>query len=214
MRVPTRAGVLTQGSGFQFVGASVSDLTSTSQVLAIPGTEAVGDLCFVCVAAYGSDTITITSGSGGAWTKSTVNFFAGGYYGSVLYRTLTAGDVGANITVNTPNGDSSCVIGVYRGATTVAVKSTVADGGSDPLLTGFTKNAACKGILTFVLGRDYTNNPSPPGTFASRAGPGNFQYFLSELADITNPSNYTNGTDVTWTGVGATANAGWLIELT
>jgi hypothetical protein len=219
MRVPTRNGVLAAaGGGFQFVNASANEINSApSEVFSIPSGAQAGDLMFVSCAAYATDTITVTSGSGGAWTKNTVQDLVSGngYYYSILYRVLTSGDISTGtVTVGTPNGASTCVLAVYRGASAVAVKASQAGNTTDPTLTGFTKNASCKGIVTVVLDRNYTNNPSPPGTFTTRAGPGNFQFFNCELADITNPSNYTNGTNVQWTSVGSTSNASWLLELT
>ena len=213
MRVPPRAGVLaTTRTALSFVGASVVTATSTAQAITFPVGTQTGDLAIVMCWAGIADTASISGGAGG-WTKNTITWTNFGYFSSIFYKTLAAGDVGG-VTVNQGNNNAMVIL-VYRNAAAVSVKATNPGSATTSLsLAGFTKNASCKGVVSIVQDRDPTASFAPPGTFASRAlGVG--VNFASGGADIVNPSNYVDGTNVVWTGfVNTFDQVGWLLELT
>lgn len=195
----------------QFVGAANNNGGAASQAVTFPGSPVATDFAIIMCWAGFSDTASISGGAGG-WTKSTITWTNYGYYSSIFYKALASGDL-AGVTVNN-GGNSPIVVMVYRGPTTLAVKSTNTGAtGSTLALTGFTKNASCKGVVTIVHDRDPVGGFSPPGTFTSRTISA-YVFFAAGSADILTPANYTNGTTVTWTGFSTgTDQVGWLIEL-
>lgn len=212
MRLPTRAGVLaSRGNAAQFVNSNINTGGAASQAISIPSGAQAGDIAIIICWAGFSDSATISGGAGG-WTRNTVIWTSYSYYSSIFYKVLASGDL-AGVTVNS-GGSNPIACLVYRGASAVGVKSTNPGQVTDLDLAGFTKNASCKAVVSLVQDRDGTVGFSPPGTFVSRSG-GAAGFFAIGTADIINPSNYVNGTTVTWTGFATGADQiGWLLELT
>lgn len=205
-----------QGLSTVRVGSSLGTTSGTATSLSWPAGSASGDIALVFVAFQGfANNNTITGGAGGVWTKNALNWSSLGYYSAVFSKTLASGDLAGN-TLNSPDGSSSpYIIVVYRGPTVVAVKSTVNNGtGTSITLTGFTRAATCKAIISFVTDRDPSATPTAGSPFTAVQGPGAHGAFTANLSDVRTPTNYLGG-NVTWTGFGNTfEQVGYLLEAT
>lgn len=209
-----------QGISTLRVGSSIGNSTggSTTTALTWPAGTLAGDFAVLYIAYQGfANNNSITGGAGG-WTKDALAWLTLGYYSAVFSKALTSGDL-AGVTLNRPDaiaeGPTPYIIVVYRGPTALAVKSTVTNGtGTTITLTGFTKAATSKAIISCVSDRDPSATPATGSPFTAVRGPGTNPNFTSNLNDVLTPTAYLGG-NVTWTGFGNTfEQTGYLIELT
>lgn len=223
MPVPSTFGVYASSgsTAASFVSVTGYNVTAgnTSQAVAFSGAQA-GDVAFIHLAYAGTgfDTATISGGAGG-WTKASQVDAAGfPYYATNFTKALASGDLGG-VTVNFPNlealNTTIVIVMVYRGASTATLKASASSTTTTLSLAGFNKSGSSKGIVSIVSERDVTANFIPPGTFTARGSYTSSTQWRGRGADITNPSNYADGTNVVWSDfLTSFPQIGFLYELT
>lgn len=139
-----------------------------------------------------------TSGSGEAWTKAApINSGQFPYY-----RVLSAADIAAPVRLI-----NSGVWAVYRGFTSLVLRTSGAQTAGGPNLAGFAKSPQAVGLLYAGDGYDNTAKPSVGALGVMRAdwqlvsGPS----VTRSLGDILPPSAYPDGAAI---GTGGSSNGG------
>lgn len=193
-----------------FVGASTISNASSGNI-SYPAGTAVGDICIVSL--VGSPSF---SGSG-TWTDA-INGNGSMAGISTLYvytRILQAGDISSPPSFT--NDFGSMGVHVWRGGTAISLKTGPTTGsGSNLTLTGFVKDAACKGII--IAGYDradsigVTTVPSPFIKRNEQRG----SYHQMTFADCASPGSYTNSSNISWTDWNTQygSNVGAVFEVT
>lgn len=99
------------------VGTDANQSNSTAVTVVISGSALAGDLAYIAAPYNPTLGTPSISGGGGAWAATEVTWSSS--FHSILYRrTLTAGDIGATITVgNTGSQKLAAALGVLRGVT-------------------------------------------------------------------------------------------------
>jgi len=195
-----------------FIGISTREAVSASETVSLPVGAAAGDMCHIFVE-FSAAAVTSTSG----WSTTSRTWW---YDSSVFWKKLSSTDItNGSVTLGTLNSASAITLVVHRGVTTSVLKTdegTSSSAGTTIALTGYTKAVGCRGILTAVSDRDPDSAPTPPAGFASRGGQ-HATYFTQAIADLVDPSAYTNGAALTWAGMQGTsdyAQHGYVFELT
>lgn len=192
-----------------FVGATTAAL-SPSQALTLPAGTAVGDLAVFFVPYAGPGNI------GAGWARITpANWPTFGYQNNIYYKTLDASDIASPPTLSS-QGSSVVICHVYRGASTVTLKtSTEAVGGSSLSMTGYAKGPTHRGCVMFMADRDNptTSNWSAPSGYVTRGATINNGSFGGTSADVLNNA-YVGGNGVVGGSTTGTGRYGHMLELT
>lgn len=198
------------GETLTFVGASTISGASSGNI-SYPAGTAVGDICIVSLC--GSPFF----GGSGTWTTA-INGNGSMAGVSTLYvytRILQSGDISSPPSF--ANATGALGVLVWRGGTAISLKTGPTTGsGSNLTLTGFVKDAACKGII--IAGYDradsigVTTVPSPFIKRNEQRG----SYHQMTFADCASPGSYTNSSSISWTGWNTTynSNVGAVFEVT
>lgn len=193
-----------------FVGASTISNASSGNI-SYPAGTAVGDICIVSFC--GSPSF----GGGGTWTSAVYNNSSmSGISALYVYtRILQSDDISSPPSFT--NSYGSVGVLVWRGGTAITKKTGPTIGsGSDLTLTGFVKNAACKGII--IAGYDRTDSigvTTVPSPFVKRDEQRG-SYHQMTFADCDSPESYTNSSSISLTGWNTTynSNVGAVFEVT
>lgn len=177
-----------------------------------PGTQ-VGDLAILTFweASTSSDFAVISGGDGG-WSSSHDAWTVFGYRSAYFFKKLTAGDM-VGVSLQLPDSGTAIVLSVYRGPNTLAKRVQNVSGGTTLIFPGFTKNAACMGLVTIAHDRDPSSVPKAPTNFIKRqtfsAG-----YFSISVADLLETGKYPNGSSIGWSDFASFVEQfGWVLEL-
>lgn len=177
-----------------FVGADVVD--GAALAISWPSGTQAGDAAIICVVGNGAPSWSNFSG----WATD-VN---GGVVSTVSLwycysKILSAGDVSTppSYTGATAGG---YIVAVYRGATSITFKTSLAsDAGSDAALSGFVKAALSSRVVTAICDRDPGNDMTEPSGFTQRHEEA-ISFFDYAVADIA-AGSYTNSASITWTNL-------------
>jgi len=196
--------------GAVFRAAQSYAAASTSQVIDLTGARE-GDLAVVC-----ASTVTALAGPAG-WTEVVRYAWTGISYTAAVYsRVLDAADIAAGSVTftNAASGGHWC-IAIYSGPTLATHKTSTESNTTSLSCTGFTKSGLCRAVVAWVADSDINDSFTIPGNMVQRATRGSPGNFGSKLCDIINPSDYTNGSALAFTGfVAGSPQMGLLIELT
>lgn len=210
MPVPSLFGVFaTGGSRASFGVGTGYSVSGASQVVSFAG-AAAGQLAIIIV------NFATSASPPAGWTQVT-NFTwpTFGYRTCVYYKVLTAGDISTgSVTVTGLQTTATCMALFYAGASALASVQTATTTTASLAIPGFTKSVNCKGIVGYCTTRAVASTPGAPGTMTNRIANFATANFKSRADDILTPSNYTNGSTLTYTTVGTTEAAGGLLELT
>ncbi len=211
------------GGSATFIAASIFDsATNFPTALTVPALASAsnGDLCVIWANNGSSSAGPITfNGSGGGTSFPDVGT-VGGYQNAVQYKVLTTADISdGTISASAMSAGAPFIAAIYRGATVFTTKSFADNtaGSTSLALTGFTPDAATKGVV-ILGGTSAGGSNNPPSTLTS---------YTARIADQTSPNNgwffvswfdrlsgYTNST-VTVTGfTGSSQPFGFIGELT
>jgi hypothetical protein len=167
-----------------FIGANAP---ATATTVSWPSGTAEGDIA--CFFACGNSAI----GGSGLTVLATTDLSGAVSVARPGYKVLTSGDVSSyTLTVPTSGG---YIVAVFRGPTVMTLKNDVPGAaGSSAVISGFTKDAASKFVLSFGGDRD----PTAPGYVSTWTGAANgtTTYFGYGLSYVESAS-YTNNASVT-----------------
>lgn len=157
---PTPIGVMTGGND----GGTTNVI---NQVFTLPAGAAAGQVAFVFSNGFStSATATISSGSGGAWTVKTGpddSVTGTNFRTYIWYKTLTAADIGANITVTWSAQLAGCGAGVVMPAVSVGpITLGKATGGTTSVTSTGVPSRTDHTILSFVSNK--ANSGGTPAT--------------------------------------------------
>lgn len=198
-------------SGFIAENHTVSSGT-TSRVTALPVGTAAGDLvlCLIENALGAGPTLPagFTSIGTGSWPSYLYNWEIG-------YKVASAGDIttgsytGTGVETNAP-----MILMTYRGSTVATLINDNDDVGAGLSQAGFVKAGGSDQVVSLVMDRDHSGNPTVPAGWTARTTTYLSGYFAIRYADIAS-AGYVNGTAVVWsTFTNGFDQHGWLVELT
>ena len=206
--------ILAAGGGDEktltFIGASTISSANSGNISYPTGT-AVGDICIVSLC--GSPSF----GGSGTWTTA-INGNGSMAGVSTLYvytRILQGGDISSPPSFTNSTGALGVL--VWRGGTSISLKTGPTTGTASNLtLTGFVKDAACKGII--IAGYDRTGSigvTTVPSPFVKRDEQRS-NYHQMTFADCDSPGAYTDSSSISWTGWNTqyNSNVGAVFEVT
>lgn len=214
----TRGAMSAQAFGFASSSGlksfySAQATTVGANTIILPGSPQPGDICIMAV--QDNSIIPPISGSGGAgWTQSGFNILRGGTYRTVLDSTQIAGP----IVLTYATAISVVLIVVIRGGAAInalslnqGMNGTTLD---SQTWTGVTKSIGSRGLVMISAAYAGGNGPMvlsspslgstsylPPTTEADATG--SFP-FRARGITVFNASQYTNGTNLTVSGLGMT----------
>lgn len=173
------------------VGASLVEENTGS--IAFPvGTQA-GDLAILSMIKGAAPIPTVSGG----WTVETSGI--GGVAGSgyaIYTKTLIQADIDTPPTFDTTSGGYDII--VYRDHNAITLKGFTIDNTTTSTIAGFTKAVGSKRILALWIDRDDVLGSIDPVGF-TEINQDFFQFFNVGASDILS-ADYTNGTDIIWTG--------------
>lgn len=211
MGLPTRAGVLasTASGSTAFVTEHHYTPAGGTQVVSFSG-AASGNLAII------NCTFASSVSTPAGWTLvGSYNWITYGYLQATYSKVLGSGDISTgSVTVSGLQAGSIVMAAFYSGPTVATIVATGDSAGPSVSIPGFTKNGGCKGIVTVCAARDQSVGLTPPGTVVNRIPNYTSTFLVARLDDIINPSNYTNGTDLTYGASGAFRAVGQIVELT
>ncbi len=179
-----------------------------------PSGVAVGDVVlFVIPDATDATTLTLTTASGGAWTKSFFGVPAHGYQAVLFCKVLTALDVSNAWTLsNAEDGRAYAWVGNDAGSVTVKDTAVNSTAQSSLTLDGFSPDQT-HAVIAVIVDRDADVTPTISAGFTIRSSATLVGNWTAAVAD--DPDGYT-GANVVWSdtdGASGFAEYGWLVEV-
>lgn len=157
------------------------------------------------------------------WTLENSGMWPGFAYPIYLYKKVLSGsDVASGTPVSYGAGPGPAFGGLaissaWRGAGSISMVGAgpqAANGTNVNVMTGFSKNAACLGVVVMVFDRDATNTDIFPAGWAkhiANTAPGGF--FTGTVGDVT-PNGYANGSTISVANnPGFTGTDNYLLQL-
>jgi hypothetical protein len=172
-----------------WVGGDAATANSTAVTVTISGSAQAGDIAYIAAPynpALGTASI---SGGGGAWSLACPEVTWSSSFHAILYRrTLTAGDIGATITIaNTGSQKLTAALGILRGVTAQDSFATANETAAN-IVTSHAAPSFAAGTTDVALAF-WTERESAPSS------------------SVTAPSGFTLRNSAFATGSGATAAA-------
>lgn len=197
-------------SGFIAENRTVSSGT-TSRVTTLPVGTAANDLV-LCLIQNASAAATLPSGFTSMGTGTWPSY---GYGWIIGYKVASAGDITTgSYTATGVETNAPMILMTYRGSTVATLINENDETFAGLTQAGFTKAGGSDQIVSLVMDRDHSGNPTVPAGWNSRTATFLSGYFAIRYADIASGS-YTNGTAVVWsTFTNGFYQHGWLVELT
>lgn len=136
----------------------------------------------------------------------------------VFSKVLTSGDISTGSVTVSGAANQPVAVAIYRGATTATKVASTSDNTTDVTVSGVTKAAGCRGIVTAAICGESTANPTAPVESGGATQRVSLTGGSSALgtADYLPSIRYANGTSLTWTDVatGVFGASVLIIELT
>lgn len=191
-----------------WVGGDAATANALSVNVTIPGSATDGDIAWIA-APYNPTLGTASiSGGGGAWTQVSEVTWTGSFHSILYRRTLTAGDVGATITIaNTGSQKLTAALGVLRGVT---AQDSFASANEASIVTSHTAPSFTAGTTDVALAF-WTERESVPSTSITSA-PSGYTLRNSAFATGSGATCAAVASDLTPVATGGTVGGGTWVE--